>query len=170
MRRRQLRIAAAMAAGVVVVAFVLQQVALRDLRRLEAAYIAAREPTACATQGLLPGAFSEDQSQLPETVLALVTRAYRETVQLDRRYHREDHVLTPLPALQHAEAAIGEALRAQVALYDAMVNDPDSSEAKLHTLGLANTRAERQLGRARRRLLASETQDWRRRFVCDHEV
>jgi hypothetical protein len=164
------RIITAIAGGLLVVVFVLQQVALRDLRGLEAAYIAAREPTACATQGLLPSAFSEDQSELPETVLELVTGAYRQTVQLDRRYHDEDHVRVPLPALRRSEAAIGEALRAQVALYDAMVDDPKASEAKLHILGLANTRAERELGRSRRILLASPTAEWKRRFICDHEV
>jgi hypothetical protein len=165
-----LRIGLAIAGGVLVILFVVQQFALRDLRRLEAAYIAAREPTACATQGLLPTAFSEDQSELPETVLELVTGAFRETVRLDRRFHAEDHVRVPLPALRHSEVAIGDALRAQVALYDAMVNDPKASEAKLHALGLANTRAERLLGRARRLLLASETPAWKRRFICDHDI
>jgi hypothetical protein len=170
MRWSRRRTIAVVAVGLLVIVLVVQQLALHDLRRLESAYIAAREPTACATQGLLPGAFSEDQSELPETVLELVTGAYRETLELDRLYRRNDHVRVPLPALRRSEAAIGDALRAQVALYEAMVNDPEASEAKLHILGLANTRAERELGRARRQLLASETAAWNRRFICDHPV
>lgn len=150
-----------------VVLFVLQQLALADLRRLESAYIGAREPTACATQSLAPMAFNQDQSKLPETVLRLVTQASEESVRLERRFREGDHVRMPLPALRRSERAIGRALAAQVALYDAMVAEPDASEPKLRTLGLANTAAERQLAQARRLLLASETDAWKRRFVCD---
>ena len=147
--------------------FALQQVALADLRRLESAYIGARQPTACATRALAPMAFSLDQSELPETVLRLVTDASEESVRLERRYRERDHVRIPVPALQQSERAIGEALGAQVSLYDAMVREPSTSEPKLRTLGLANTAAERQLARARRILLAPETTAWKRRFICE---
>ena len=156
-------------AGTLLVALVVvQQVALRDLRRLEEAYIEAREPTACATQALKPMAFSVDQSRLTETVLELVTEASQESVRLEREYRSADNVRLPLPAFGDAERAIGEALRAQVSLYDAMVHDPDASEPRLRTLGLANTRVERRLATVRRQLLASETDAWKRRFICDH--
>lgn len=156
-------------AGVVVL-LVVQQLALRDLRRLEAAYIGAREPTACATQALTPGAFSTDQSHLTETVLRLVTTASDQSQALRRRYHETDHVRMPLLQLQDSERAIGNALDAQISLYEAMVGDPQHSEPKLRTLGLANTEAERRLRRARRVLLVGEAPEWKRRFICDHGV
>ena len=155
------------AVGMLAVLFGLQQLALGDLRRLESAYIEAREPTACATAALKPMAFSPDQSKMPETVLRLVTEASEESLRVERRFRRRDHVRLPIPALRQSERAIGEALVAQVSLYDAMVHEPAASEPKLRTLGLANTAAERRLARARRMLLASETTDWKRRFVCD---
>jgi len=167
-RRRRGRTALVVLAGVAIGLITLQQLALRDLRRLEAAYIAGRQPTACATQALAPGAFSTDQSRLPQTVFALVTHARAETVLLQRRYAAKDHVGVPLPSLRSADRSIGRALNAQVALYDAMVDDPTHSEPKLHVLGLANTAAEHRLARARGELMASQTMSWKRRFVCNH--
>ena len=161
--RRGVVLALLMLAGL----FAVQQVALGDLRRLESAYVAAREPTACATEALKPMAFSIDQSTMPDTVLRLVTEASQESARLEKRFRGRDHVRVPLPALRESERAIGEALRAQVSLYDAMVREPDASEPELRTLGLANTAAERRLARARRMLLATETTAWKRRFICD---
>src|SRR5687768_11823772 len=91
-----------------------QQVALGDLRRLESAYVAARQPTACATAALKPMAFSTDQSAMPDTVLRLVTDASEESSRLERRFRERDHVRIPVPALRDADRAIGDALRAQV--------------------------------------------------------
>ena len=162
-----MRRAVVLASVTLIVLFVLQQLSLRDLRRLESAYIDAREPTACATQALKPMAFNPDPSRLSETVLALVEEAASESTRLEREFRSRDHVGLPLPALQRSEEAIGTALRAQVRLYDAMVHDPSASEPKLRTLGLANTDAERRLARARRLLLASESEAWKRRFICD---
>jgi hypothetical protein len=151
-----------------VVLVAVQQLALADLRRVEALYIAGREPTACATQGLAAGAFSIDQSKLPETTLALVRQGATGSRAVRDRARRRDLVRIPLPALSSAQAAVREALDDQVALYDAMIDEPARSDAKLRTLGLANTRAERRIRTARRWVLATETEDWRRRFICDH--
>ena len=146
---------------------VLQQLALRDLRRVEALYIAGREPTACATQGLAEGAFSIDQSDLPDNVLALVREGAAGSRAVRDRAHAEDLVRLPLPALSDAQDAVRRALDDQVALYDAMIDDPAASDPKLRTLGLANTRAERRIRTARRWVLATETEEWKRRFICD---
>ena len=149
------------------VLLVLQQLALRDLRRVEALYIAGREPTACATQGLAEGAFSPDQSDLPENVLALVREGAAGSRTVRDRAYADDLVQLPLPALSDAQHAVRRALDDQVALYDAMIDDPASSDPKLRTLGLANTRAERKIRAARGWVLASETEAWKRRFICD---
>jgi hypothetical protein len=153
--------------AVLLVLVVLQQVALKDLRRVEALYIAGREPTACATQGLAAGAFSTDQSDLPENVLTLVKQGREGSIAVRDRAEAEDLVRLPLPPLTSAQRAVREALGLQVRLYDAMVDEPAASEPKLRALGLANTRAERKLRTARRLLLVSETLEWRRRFICD---
>jgi hypothetical protein len=156
------------AGALLLVLAVVQQLALRDLRRLEGAYIAGREPTACATQALAPGAFSPDQSHLTDTVLALVTKADEQTHELRSRYRRTDHV--HVPQLTASDEGIRRALDAQVRLYDAMVGDPAHSEPKLRTLGLANANAEHRLAEARRVLLVGATHDWKRRFICDTPI
>ena len=168
--RRRVRVPRALVVAssvVVVVLVVLQQVALKDLRRIEALYIAGREPTACATQGLAPGAFATDQSHLSEDVLQLVRQGSDGSRAVRARADAHDLVRIPLPALHDAQDAVREALDDQVVLYDAMVDDPASSDPKLRTLGLANTRAERRIRTARRWVLATETEDWKRRFICD---
>jgi hypothetical protein len=155
------------AAALFGVLLVFQQLALRDLRRVEALYIAGREPTACATQGLAPGAFSIDQSKLTENVLALVKQGAAGSRTVRDRAQREDLVRMPLPVLDDAQDAVRAALDEQVTLYDQMVDDPAASDPQLRTLGLANTRAERRIRTARRWVLATETEAWKRRFICD---
>jgi hypothetical protein len=154
-------------AAVFVMLIVLQQLALRDVRRVEALYIAGREPTACATQGLAEGAFSIDQSELPANVLALVRQGAAGSREVRDRAATRDVVRIPLPAIADAQDAVREALDDQVVLYDAMIDEPAASEPKLRTLGLANTRAERRIRTARRWVLAGETEAWKRRFICD---
>ena len=149
------------------VLLVVQQLALKDLRRIESLYIAGREPTACATQGLAPGAFSTDQSHLSENVLRLVRQGADGSRAVQARARAHDLVRLPLPALEDAQDAVRQALDDQVVLYDAMIDDPAATDPKLRTLGLANTRAERRIRTARRWVLATETEDWKRRFICD---
>jgi hypothetical protein len=155
------------AASLLVPLLVVQQVALRDVRRIEGLYIAGREPTACATQGLAAGAFSTDQSHLSEDVLELVKQGAAGSREVRARAMADDLVRIPFPAVDAAQDAVREALDDQVALYDAMVDAPATTDPKLRTLGLANTRAERRIRTARRWVLAGETEAWRRRFVCD---
>ena len=146
-----------------------RQLGVRDLRRLEASYIATRKPTACATQALTPGAFSTDQSKLTETVKRLVTQALNEATAVRDQYRHHRRVL-PMPYLRASEHDIGQAMDAQVALYDAMVHDPTHTEDLLHNLGRANTRAEHRLARVRYVFAVDETDAWKRRFVCDHSI
>jgi hypothetical protein len=155
------------AASVLVPPLAVQQIALRDVRRIEALYIAGREPTACATQGLAAGAFSTDQSHLSDNVLALVQQGAAGSRTGRARARAENLVRIPLPALDAAQGAVREALDDQVALYDAMVNAPATTDPKLRTLGLANTRAEKRIRTARRWVFAGETEAWKRRFICD---
>jgi hypothetical protein len=166
-RRQPLRIVLLLVLAVVAALVVVQQLGVRDLRRLERAYIATRETTACATQALTPGAFSTDQSKLTETVQRLVTQASVEVTATRDRYRHRRHAL-PLPHLRSAEQAIADAMDAQVALYDAMVHDPAHSEDLLHALGRRNTTVEHRLAKARSLLAVGETPQWKRRFICDH--
>jgi hypothetical protein len=164
--RRILLVALAVlvAAGLLVV----RHRAVHDLRTIEHAYLAAREPTACATAALAPSAFTPDLDELPSTVLRLVTEARDDSRVLREDYRRErSHVWVWLPALRRADRALGRALDAQVALYDEMISDPQGSDPELRALGLANTELEHQLAIVRRQLLSGEAADWKRRFVCD---
>jgi hypothetical protein len=148
---------------------VVQQLALRDLRRLEASYISTRKPTACATQALAPGAFSTDQSHLTQNVERIVRQALVEVTAVRERYRHHPNPLG-LPQLRSADRAIADAMDAEVALYTAMVSDPTHTEGLLHALGRANTRAEQRLGSIRNLLAAGDTPAWKRRFICDHSV
>jgi hypothetical protein len=159
-------VAIALGATIVVLLVVTQRFALRDLRVLEADYIAAREPTACATQGLTPFAFGEVSfPKLDAALDRLVRQAGDQSSALRDRFHRR-HVV-PLPPVRSARAALADALDAQVALYAAMRDDPAHSEDELRTLGLANTRVERRFAALRRELFVGRPPGWGRRFMCD---
>ena len=159
------------AAIVFVVLFVLQRFALRDLRRLENDYIAAREPTACATQNLLPFAFPGEAPKRGErdaAVAKLVNEAAREVRTVRVKFVARGSVF-PFPPLRSAHAAVRKSMDKQVVLYEAMVADPDHSDDELRASGLANTSAERKLNTVRGWLFVGSGKDWRRRFVCDKE-
>jgi hypothetical protein len=151
-----------------VTGLLVHRVALRDLRRLEQDYIAAREPTACATQELVPLALGPDgRDSLDATVLKLTKQALSQSVRL-----RDDFTgrkVAPFPPVRSARSALAEALDKQVALYQAMVDDPDTTDDDLRALGHANTRFERRAESARRLLLVGKGSGWARRFVCDVE-
>ena len=140
--------------------------AVRDLRRLEGDYLAAREPTACATQGLLPFAFGRiDLDEFDAALEELVVDAGRESDELRRRFGRR-HV-GPFPPVRDARDALADALRAQTALYEAMITTPADSEDELRELGRRNAVVERRLARARSALLVGRPTGWDRRFQCD---
>ncbi len=149
----------------------LQQLALRDLRRLERDYIAAREPTACATQALIPYAFRSEgvsDQELDDTIAELVEEAGAEVAEVRARFRARGNVL-PFPPLRAARRALGEALDAQEDLYEAMINRPEDSNEELRVSGRANNRTERRLATVRRFLLVDPHSDWDQRFVCDEE-
>lgn len=146
----------------------LQRVALRDLRQLERDYIAAREPTACATQGLVPLAFSDfTDAELDSTLEALISEAREESEAERQRFRRR--TVAPIPPVRSAREALAEALDAQVALYDALVEDPQGSYDELKRLGRLNNTFERRAARARNLLLVGQPTGWKQRFICDEE-
>jgi len=155
-------------AVVLVAGLVVHRIALRDLRRLEQDYIAAREPTACATQSLVPLALGRlDLKDLDDVLVILTHEAHAASVELRDDFERRR--VFPFPPVRGARAALAEALDEQVALYDAMIKTPDASEDELRRLGRANTRFERRAETARNFLLVGEGEGWARRFVCDDE-
>ena len=142
------------------------RIALRDLRRLEADYVAAREPTACATQSLLPFAFGKiDFEALDAELERLVTEAGEESHQLREGF--DDRQVLPIGPVADARRALTAALDAQTDLYDAMLRDPAGSDDELRRLGRRNTAVERRFERARNVLLVGRPNGWDRRFVCD---
>ena len=159
-------LAAAVVAGLLVGLAAGQRVALRDLRRLEAVYVAGREATACATQSLLPFAFGDiDLDELDAELERLVVEAGVET---DRVRDRLDgRAVVPYPPLRSARRALARALDDQAALYEAMLIEPAGSEDELRALGRSNREVERRLSRVRRTLLVGEPSGWDRRYVCD---
>jgi hypothetical protein len=164
------RVVLAVAGPIVLVLLVAQQLALRDLRELEASYIAAREPTACATQELVPFAFGNDDVDIDELDLALVEliEEAADEVRTQRRRFERARTL-PFPPLRSARSALGNAYAAQGRLYEAMLADPQGSEPELRRLGRANARTERRMATARRWLVVDPPAEWNRRFVCDEE-
>lgn len=146
--------------------FVTHRLALLDLRRLEAEYIAAREPTACANQSLVPFTVgSIDLDALDEAVEEAIFVARAQSRELyDRGERRRLSVIPPVSA---AGDALDDALAAQVALYDALVDDPAGSDDELAELGRRNGRFERRIGRLRNILLVGAGDGWSTRFVCD---
>lgn len=135
------------------------------LRAAEDAYLDGRALTACATARLRP--FAEegrDLDELPAALDEIITDARREAAALGEA--ADDLAGGLLPATNRAVDAVRRAIDAQVALYEAMGDDPTGSEDELRTLGGANTQAEARLDAARGWLLASESGGWDRRFTC----
>ena len=154
--------------GVLVLLVPVQRIALRDLRRLEQDYMAAREPTACATAALEPYAFDlDDLEELDAVVEDLVRGALAESEELHERF--AERRVAPVPPIKAAREELADALDAQVALYRAMLDDPDGSQDELRVLGRSNNRFERRAARARNLLLVGKPTGWDRRFACDTE-
>ena len=150
-----------LAAGVAV-----QRAALADLRQIERDYVAAREPTACATQGLLPFAFGQiDLEELDAALEELVVEAGQESAEVRRLVDRRR--VLPYPPVRGAHEALTDALRAQTVLYEAMIERPADSDEELRALGQRNAAVERKLARARNTLLVGRPTGWDRRFACD---
>lgn len=156
------------ALGVVIVVLLVAGVVAADRPRLRAAedvYLAGRSLTACATSELRP--FAEEGRDLDELPAAL------EEILTDARQDA-DALLSEarglagglLPASDRAVGAVRAAIEAEVALYDAMVEDPTASEDELRALGRANNVAEARLEDARGWVLAGEPDGWDRRFTC----
>lgn len=140
--------------------------AVGDLRRVERAYLEARQPTACANAALAPSAFTPKVDELPATVLRLVEEARQRSADVRAKYVAGRRPAVPLPALRRADRVLRRDLDSQVLLYDVMVDDPKSSDDELVALGRANNAVERELQRARRQLLSGAVPGWDRRFVC----
>lgn len=141
--------------------------ALSDLRRLEAEYIAAREPTACANQSLVPFTMGAiDLEALDEAVEDAIFEAREQSRELHERSKRRR--LSVIPPVSAAAEALDDALAAQVELYDVLVEDPAGSDDELAELGRRNGHFERRIGRLRNILLVGAGDGWSRRFVCDH--
>lgn len=163
-RRRKVATIVLVAATVSVLALLaVQQVALRDLREVERSYLAGREVTACANARLVPYVDDPDRADLDTTVEALVVDARDAASAIVAEY--PDSVVA-VPAVRRARTAVARALRAEVALYEALIADPHGSDDDLRRLGRANRRAEQTLASARRWLLVGEPAGWDRRFEC----
>ena len=157
-----------MSVGVLVLLIPFHRIALRDLRRLEQDYMAAREPTACANAALEPYAFDlDDLEELDAVVEDLVRGALAESEELHETFG--DRSVAPVPPISTARGALADALEAQVALYRAMLEDPQGSGDELRRLGRSNNDFERRAARARNVLLVGKPTGWDRRFMCDSE-
>ena len=157
-----------MSVGVLVLLIPFQRIALRDLRRLEQDYMAAREPTACATAALEPYAFDlDDLDELDRVVEDLVRGALSESEQLHERF--AERRVAPVPPISSTRDALADALDAQVALYRAMLEDPQGSRDELRVLGRSNNDFERRAARVRNLLLVGKPTGWDQRFMCDTE-
>ncbi|HVM09660.1 MAG TPA: hypothetical protein VM345_14425 [Acidimicrobiales bacterium] len=155
-------------AGVAIVVAVVagfHRAGLAHLRSAESQYMAGRALTACASRQLRP--FADEArpiDELPEAVLEIVTEARDEA----RRTLASagDAGAVPYPGVRRAAVAVREALEAEVALYDAMVDDPTNSDDELEALGAANRAAESRLATARRFLFVGEAPGWDDRNRC----
>lgn len=135
------------------------------LREAEDVYLAGRALTACATAELRPFAVpGRGLDDLPATLEEIIVEAREETSSLADAADGLAGGL--LPATDRSVSAVRDAIRAQEALYEAMVTDPTGSEDELRALGRANNRAEARLDAARGWLLAGEPDGWDRRFTC----
>jgi hypothetical protein len=151
----------------VLIATALQRLALRDLRRVEADYIASRKPTACAIEGLVPFAENNrDFSEIDDAIATLVDEASTKAAAVRTRFESRKRVV-PYPPVREASAAVGRTLVAQTGLYEAMTRDPLQTDDELRTFARRYADAERKIGDARKALFVGPGDGWSRRAICD---
>ena len=152
--------------GVVfLVLLVIQQLALKDLRRLEADFMEARQPTACGQSQLTPFAFDVENEDFEPTLDRIVVEGRDEVAAIRDRFKKRSLVL-PIPQVTAAHKAVDKSMDAQFALYVAMVDDPQNSTDEMTRSGLANHDAEKKLQRLRNVLAVQAAEGWDRRFQC----
>lgn len=165
--RWQLRLAVLVALGVILVPLaVAHRRALNDFRQLEQDYIASREPSACALQGLTPYAFAVDRSGMDAELERLIRDAAGDLDDVARAFDARRAVL-PWPRLEGARDALGEAIDAQRELYDAMINDPENSDDEHERFRQLNMTASVKIVDARSLLFVGAGEGWSRRALCD---
>jgi hypothetical protein len=163
-KRSSRRLAAVAVAATFVAVGLLHRAALVQVRDAEAAYVEARRVTACATARLTPFAESgRDLDELPEALEEILTDARAELVQTRERTPRGAALY---PRATTALRSVRAAIIAQVALYDAMVADPDGSGDELTALGQANRTAEARLEEARNAMFIGPGAGWSSRNAC----
>lgn len=165
--RWQLRFSVLVALGVILVPLAAaHRRALNDFRQLEQDYIASREPSACALQGLAPYAFAIDRSGMDAELDRLIRDAAADLEDVDRAFDARRAVL-PWPRLVGAHDALGEAIDAQRQLYDAMINEPEDSDDERERFRELNMKASVRIVDARSLLFVGAGNGWSRRAVCD---
>ena len=143
---------------------------IREFREIESDYIASRQPTDCAIQGLRPLAFNPEftSEEFNKTLTALMNGAIRESAAVRTRFKRR-RFSVPYQPVKSAAAAVSALLDEQAALYKALIDDPNHSDEALHRFAQAYRRAERRIVATRRSLLLAEGKGWARRAVCNKE-
>ena len=150
----------------VLLALALHRTGLAHVRDIEASYVSGRKVTACATLELAPfRSGMRDMEELPSALADLVADA-RSRAESVRDELDDVGSAPPYPRLGSATREVRAALDAEVALYEAMVDDPEGSRDELDALGTANRRAERALDDARRVLFVGASGDWQKRNSC----
>lgn len=144
---------------------VLHRLALAHVREMEEAFVEGRQVTACATAALAPFARGgRDIEELPDAVEGLVVGARADVAELARTVQGTG--APPYPRTSAATAAVRDAIRAQLALYEVLVDEPDQSDDELARLGVANRKAEARLGAARSVLFIGTPPGWSKRNTC----
>lgn len=138
---------------------------VREVRQLERAYIASRQPTACNTARLAAGAFTITGDQVDGVVTQLIRDALVDATKERARY-RAHRVRNVLPSLRRADEQLLVTMDAQVRLYDQLLRDPAGADRWILVIGTANNRVERHLAKARNQMLTSASDDWKKRFTC----
>lgn len=165
--RWQLRLAVLVALGLILAPLAAaHRRALNDFRQLEQDYIASREPSACALQGLTPYAFAVDRSGMGADLDRLIREAATDLDEVDRAFDARRAVLA-WPRLADAHDALGEAIDAQRELYDAMINDPENSDDEHERFRELNMAASVKIVDARSILFVGAGEGWSRRALCD---
>ena len=159
---------AAAALLVVVGIAVGHQAALRDLRRLENAYLSSRKVTACTIARLDPYASEEELARLDETLDQLIADGTVGAEEVRDAFANVE--VSPVPQARRAHEEVGRSLEAQVRLYRAMATEPQGTRPQLETLGRANNRAERALADLRSILFVGAAEGWSRRFDCPRSL
>ena len=144
---------------------VLHRLALAHVRELEESYVEGRQVTACATAALAPFARGgRDIEELPDAVEELVISARADVAELARTV--DGAGAPPYPRASAATSAVRDAIAAQLALYEALVAEPERSDDELVRLGAANRKAEARLDAARSLLWVGAPPGWSERNTC----